>query len=89
MSMKNRHKLIASAALAIAPAACTQDAVQPHTDCASLLAQLDQAVATASAEQVGTALAEGDEGEKLCLEGKTEEGGAKLKEAISQISSPT
>ena len=85
--MKNRHKLIASAALAIAPAACTQDAVQAHTDCASLLAQLDQAGAVASAETGGTALAAREEGEQLCLDGRTEEGVAKLEEAISQISS--
>lgn len=87
--IKSRHAFIASSGLAIACAACTQDAVQPSTDCASLLAQLDQAAAVASASQEGTAAAARDEGEKLCLEGKVEKGAAKLNEAISQLSSPT
>lgn len=87
--MKSRHALIASSGLAIACAACTQDAVQPSTDCASLLAQHDQAAAVASAEQDGTATTVRDEGEKLCLEGKAEKGAAKLNEAISQISPPS
>ena len=82
--MKRRHALIASSGLAIASAACTQDVVQASTDCASLMAQHDHAAA--SAEQEVTAAAARDEGERLCLEGKTEEGAAKLKEAISQIS---
>jgi hypothetical protein len=84
--VKRRHALIASSGLAIASAACTQDVVQASTDCASLMAQHDHAAAAASAEQEVTAAAVRDEGEKLCLEGKTEEGAAKLKEAISQIS---
>ena len=89
MASKGRHALIRTAGLAMAAAACTQDVVQPIADCASLLAQLDQAVYTASAEQVELAAASREEGEKLCLEGETEEGAAKLKEAISQLSSPT
>src|SRR5688572_23554821 len=83
--MKSRHALIASSGLTIACAACTQDAVQPSTDCASLLAQCDQAAAV-SAEQASAASTARHEGEKLCVEGKVEEGGAKLSEAISQIS---
>lgn len=86
--MKSRHALIASSGLAIACAACTQDAVQPSTDCASLLAQYDQAAA-ASAEQMSAATAARDKGENLCFVGKTNEGTAKLNEAISQLSSPT
>jgi hypothetical protein len=85
--MKFSHVLIASAALAIAPAAFAQEAVQGATeDCASLQAQFDQAAAAAPAEQVTQAKVTRDEGAKLCTEGKTTEGAAKLKEAISHIS---
>ncbi len=87
--MKIRHAIIASAALAIGPAAFAQEAPQASADCASLQAQFDQAAATATAEQLSTAKAARDEGEKLCSEGKTAEGAAKLQEAISQIGSPS
>ena len=85
--MKIRHALIASAALAIAPAAFAQETVQGATeDCASLQAQFDTAAATSSAEQLTQAKVAADEGAKLCAEGKTAEGAAKLKEAISHVS---
>ena len=88
--MKIRHVAIASLALAIAaPAAFAQEEVQGSTDCASLQAQYDQAAAAATAEQLSAAKAARDEGEKLCSEGKQAEGAAKLKEAISQISTAT
>ena len=89
--MKISHVLIASAALAVGPTAFAQEeAVQgAGGDCASLQAQYDQAAAAASAEQLSQAKAARDEGEKLCSEGKTAEGAAKLKEAISQISAPS
>jgi hypothetical protein len=88
--MKFRHVLIASAALAIAPAAFAQEVVQVTTeDCASLQAQFDQVAATATVEQMTQAKVARDEGEKLCTEGKTAEGAAKLKDAISQISAPS
>lgn len=87
--MKIRHVVIAAAALAIAPAAFAQEEVQGSQDCAALQAQYDQVAAAASAEQLSTAKAARDEGEKLCAEGKTAEGSAKLKEAISQISQPS
>lgn len=87
--MKISHVLIASAALAIAPAAFAQEEVQGSQDCASLQAQYDQAAAAATAEQLSQAKAARDEGEKLCAEGKQAEGAAKLKEAISQISGAT
>jgi uncharacterized protein YdeI (BOF family) len=88
--MKIRHAIIASAALAIGPAAFAQEAApQAGTDCASLQAQYDQAAATATAEQLSQAKAARDEGEKLCSEGKTAEGSAKLQEAISQIAQPS
>jgi hypothetical protein len=85
--MKIRHILIASAALAVGPAIAQETAVpQASTDCASLQTQFDQAAASATAEQMSAAKAARDEGEKLCSEGKTAEGAAKLQEAISQIS---
>lgn len=88
--MKFRHVLIASAALAIAPAAFAQEEVQGATeDCASLQAQFDQAASMSSGEQVTQAKVAADEGAKLCSEGKTAEGAAKLKEAISHVSAPS
>jgi len=85
--MKFRHTLIAaSAVLAISPVALAQEEVQGTQDCAALQAQFDQAASAATAEQVTAAKTARDEGEKLCSEGKSAEGAAKLKEAISQIS---
>jgi hypothetical protein len=87
LAMKIRHILIASAALAVGPAIAQETAApQASADCASLQAQFDQVAATASAEQMSAAQVARDEGEKLCAEGKTEEGAAKLQEAISVIS---
>jgi len=83
------HIVVAGAALAFAPFAMAEEAVQGTADCASLQAQYDQAAATATAEQVSAAKAARDEGEKLCSEGKSAEGSAKLKEAISQIAAPS
>jgi len=88
--MKIRHVLIASAALAFGSTALAQEEVQAAgQDCAALQAQYDQAASAASAEQLSQAKAARDEGEKLCSEGKTAEGAAKLQEAISAISAPT
>ena len=88
--MKFRHALIASAALAIAPAAFAQEVVPGATeDCASLQARFDQAATTASPEQLSQAKSVRDEGEKLCSEGKTAEGAAKLQEALTTISQPS
>ncbi|MGH8197583.1 MAG: hypothetical protein ACRETI_05395 [Steroidobacteraceae bacterium] len=87
--MKLRHIVVAGAALAFAPFAMAAEEAQGTADCASLQAQYDQAAATATAEQVGAAKAARDEGEKLCSEGKSAEGAAKLKEAISQIAAPS
>jgi uncharacterized iron-regulated protein len=87
--MNIRHAVIASLALAAAPAAFAQEDVQASQDCASLQAQYDQAASAATAEQLSQAKTARDEGEKLCAEGKQAEGAAKLKEAISQIAGPT
>jgi hypothetical protein len=84
--MKVSHILIASAALVAGPA-IAQDATVPQAgaDCASLQAQWDQSASTASAEQTASA----DEGKRLCAEGKTAEGVAKLNEALSAPSQPS
>jgi len=84
--MKISHVVITSAALAFGSAAFAQEAPQAAGDCAALQAQYDQHAAAATAEQLSQAKATRDEGEKLCAQGKTEEGAAKLKDAISQIS---
>jgi len=88
--MKIRHILIASVALAAGPAIAQETAVpQAGADCASLQTQFDQAASTASVEQVSAAKVARDEGEKLCSEGKTAEGAAKLQEAITALSQPS
>lgn len=84
--MKIRSIVIAGAALAVAPFAMAQEApAGGGQDCASLQAQYDQAAASATAEAVSAAKAARDEGDKLCAEGKTDEGAAKLQEAISAL----
>ncbi len=86
--MKITHVAIATAALAFGSAAVAQEEVQGSTDCAALQAQYDQAAAAATAEQLSQAKMARDEGKKLCDEGKTAEGSAKLKEAISHDRCP-
>lgn len=85
--MKIRHILIAGAVLAAGPA-IAQDAVAPQagSDCATLQSQFDEAAATASSEQLSAARSARDEGERLCAEGNTAEGAAKLQEAIGALS---
>jgi hypothetical protein len=89
-AMKIRHILIASVALAAGPA-FAQDAASPQAsaDCASLQSQVDSAASTASSEQMSAAKSAIDEGRKLCSEGKTAEGAAKLQEALTTISQPS
>ena len=88
--MKLSYSIVAaSAVLAFAPVAMAEEAVQGTSDCASLQAQYDQAASTATAEQLSQAKLARDEGQKLCDEGKSAEGAAKLKEAISQIAVPS
>jgi hypothetical protein len=84
--MKVYLVFVACAAGATAVAGCTKEAVQPSGDCATLLAQYDQAAPAASVEQVSTAAAAREEGYDLCLDGRSADGSAKLIEAISQIS---
>lgn len=86
--MKFRHILIAGVALAAGPA-IAQDTAQAGSDCATLQAQYDQAAATASSEQLSAAKDARDEGEKLCSEGNSAEGAAKLQEALDALSQPS
>ena len=65
---------------------CVQGATE---DCASLQAEFDSVASMSSAEQLTQAKVAADEGAKLCAEGKTAEGAAKLKEAISHVSAPS
>lgn len=87
--MKIRHLLIASVALAAGPALAQDTAATAGSDCASLQSQYDQIAATASSEQLSAAKDAREEGEKLCSEGKSTEGAAKLQEALSAISEPS
>jgi hypothetical protein len=90
LKMKLRYTIIAaSAMLAISPVVLAEEAVQATQDCAALQAQFDQAASAATAEQVSQAKQARADGDKLCSEGKTAEGAAKLKEAISQIAAPS
>ena len=86
--MKIRHVLIASAALAFGPTAFAQEEPPGCSGLCGAAGPVRPGAAAASAEQLSQAKAARDEGEKLCAEGKTAEGAAKLKEAISQISRP-
>jgi 16S rRNA G1207 methylase RsmC len=88
--MNIRYSLIAaSAVLAISPVAFAEESVQATQDCAALVQKFDQAASAATAEQLNQAKAARDAGEKLCAEGKSAEGAAKLNEAISQIAGPS
>jgi hypothetical protein len=88
--MKFTHILIASAALVAGPAVAQEAGVpQAGADCAALQAQWDQTVSTASAEQLSSVQPAADEGKRLCAEGKTAEGAAKLQEALSGVSKPS
>lgn len=84
--MKIRSIVVAGAALAFAPFAMAQDsAVQAGADCASLQAQYDQIKTQATAESVSAAEQAYQEGQRLCAEGKSDEGAAKLQEALTQL----
>lgn len=85
--MKLRNSLVlAGAVLAFSPAAFAQEAAQDaSSSCAALQSQYDQQAATAASDKISEAQAAREEGGKLCAEGKTEEGAAKLKEALSLL----
>ena len=88
--MKSKLIVAATAALLMSPFAMAQDpAAEPMAadeSCATLQTKFDTDVATAQSSIAATAQATRDEGAKLCAEGRTDEGIAKLKEALSQLS---
>jgi hypothetical protein len=86
--MKLRNSLVlAGAVLAFSPVAMAQEETQadPGQSCEALQSQYDQQAATAASDKISEAQAAREEGGKLCAEGKTEEGAAKLKEALSLL----
>lgn len=85
--MKLRHSIVvASAVLAISPVAMAGEVTQvAPEDCAALMQQYDETAAATTGEHASAAQAARDEGEKLCSEGRSAEGVAKLKEALSHI----
>jgi hypothetical protein len=88
--MKARNLIAAAtAAVLMSPFAMAQDpaAAPMATDesCATLQTKFDTDVATAQSTNAAQAQSLRDEGAKLCAEGRTDEGIAKLKEALSQL----
>ena len=88
--MKSKLIVAAIAAVLTWPLGMAQDpaAAPTATDesCTTLQTKFDADVATAQSSAAATAQATRDEGAKLCAEGRTDEGIAKLKEALSQLS---
>ena len=88
------HNLIAAAAAAVlmSPFAMAQDpAAAPQgsdESCASLQTKFDADIAVSQSTSAAQAQAMRDEGAKLCAEGRTDEGVAKLKEALTHLSAP-
>lgn len=88
--MKSKLIVAAIAAVLTSPFAMAQDPAAAPTgsdeSCATLQTKFDADVTTAQSSIAATAQATRDEGAKLCAEGRTDEGVAKLKEALSQLS---
>jgi hypothetical protein len=92
--MKIRHLITAaSAAVLLSPFAMAQEPAAAPTgsdeSCATLQTKIDADIATAQSSSAAQVQSLRDEGAKLCAEGRTEEGIAKLKEALSHLSAPT
>jgi len=87
--MKIRH-LIAAASAAVlmsSVAMANEEAAQGSDEsCATLQTKFDKDVMTAQSANVGQAQSLREQGAKLCAEGRTAEGVAKLKEALSHLS---
>ena len=87
--MKSKLIVAATAAILMSPFAMAQDpAATPQgseESCASLQTKFDKDVMTAQSTNVGQAQSKREQGAKLCSEGRTAEGIAKLKEAISEL----
>ena len=88
--MKSKLIVAATAAVLMSPFAMAQEPAAAPTgsdeSCATLQTKFDADVATAQASIAASAQSARDEGAKLCAEGRTDEGIAKLKEALSQLS---
>lgn len=87
--MKIRHLIAAaSAAVLMSPFAMAEDqaaAQGSDESCATLQTKFDKDVMTAQSTNVGQAQSKREQGAKLCSEGRTAEGVAKLKEAIAEL----
>ena len=87
--MKSKLIVAATAAVLMSPFAMAQDpAAAPQgsdESCASLQTKFDADVKVSQSASAAEAQQMRDEGAKLCAEGRTDEGIAKLKEALSQL----
>jgi hypothetical protein len=90
--MKSKLIVAATAAILMSPFAMAQDpAAAPQgseESCASLQTKFDADIAVSQSASASKAQAMRDEGAKLCAEGRTDEGIAKLKEALTHLSAP-
>lgn len=86
--MKNRYLIAATAAVLMSPFAMANDQAAPmgsEESCATLQTTFDKDVMTAQSTNVGQAQSMREQGAKLCSEGRSAEGIAKLKEAIAEL----
>ena len=87
--MKIRYLIAAaSAAVLMSPFAMAGDqasAQGSEESCATLQTKFDKDVMTAQSTNVGQAQSKREQGAKLCSEGRSAEGIAKLKEAITEL----
>ena len=90
--MKSKLIVAATAAVLMSPFAMAQDpAASPEgsaESCASLQAKFDADIKVSQSASASQAQTMRDEGAKLCNEGRTDEGVAKLKEALTHLSAP-
>jgi hypothetical protein len=90
--MKSKLIVAATAALLMSPFAMAQDpAAAPQgsdESCASLQTKFDADIKVSQSASASAAQQMRDEGAKLCAEGRTDEGIAKLKEALTHLSAP-
>lgn len=86
--MKSKLIVAATAAVLMSPLAMAQTQAAPRASeesCAALQSKFDKDVMTTQSTNVGQAQAKREQGAKLCSEGRSAEGIAKLKEAISEL----
>ena len=86
--MKSKLIVAATAAFLMSPFAMAGDqatAQGSEESCAALQTKFDKDVMTSQSTNVGQAQSKREQGAKLCAEGRTDEGKAKLKEAIAEL----